>query len=126
MSKKAVVNNEMMEKAAELTRKTALVTLKSGVEAAEAAEGCVQAVYKAGYDANIDALKAAKNYWDATGEIRRDWIRLFAATGENLINATAKMELPLQKEIVELGRNLTGQFEKSVENLNAQSKTAAK
>lgn len=123
---KKEVNNEMIEKAVDLTQKTALVSLKGATQAAEVAEGYVQGMYKAGYDANLDALKVAKNYWDATSEIRQDWIKLFAATGENLINAAVKMELPLQKELVEFGKNLAGQVEKSVENLNAQAKTAAK
>ena len=50
-------------------------------------------MYKAGYDANVDALKVAKSYWDATSEIRQEWIKLFRSTGERFINAAANMEL---------------------------------
>ena len=125
MNKKSM-SNETFETATELTQKTALVTLKSAVQAAEATEGYVQGIYKAGYDANVDALKVAKGYWDATSEIRQDWIKLFAATGENLINAASKMEFPLQKEIAEFGKTVVANVEKTVENLNAQAKTAAK
>jgi hypothetical protein len=125
MTKKAIAN-ETFETAADLTQKTALVTLKTAVQAAEVTEGYVQGMYKAGYEANTEVLKVAKGYWDATSAIRQDWIRLFASTGENLINAAAKMELPLQKEVMELGKSMVAGVEKSVENLNAQAKQAAK
>jgi hypothetical protein len=115
---KKVISNEAFDTAAELTQKTALVTLKSAVQAAEVTEGYVQGMYKAGYDANTEVLKIAEGYWDATSQIRQDWIKLFAATGENLINAAAKMEFPLQ--------NLMSNVEKTVENLSTQAKTAGK
>jgi hypothetical protein len=83
-------------------------------------------MYKAGYDANTEVLKIAEGYWDATSQIRQDWIKLFAATGENLINAAAKMEFPLQKEVVGFGKNLMSNVEKTVENLSTQAKTAGK
>lgn len=124
MTKK--INNEAIETAIELTEKTASLTLKGAVQAAEVTEGYVQGMYVAGYNANVEALKVAKNYWDATSQIRQDWIQLFAATGENLIKTAARMELPLQKEAVELGRNLYANVENSVENLNKQAKAATK
>src|SRR4051812_26069789 len=100
MTKKAMTS-EAIDKTVELTQKTANLTLKTTVQAAEVTEGYVQGMYKAGYDANVDALKVAKGYWDATTQIRQDWIKLFASTGEAFINSAAKLELPLQKEVVE-------------------------
>lgn len=123
MTKKAI-STEAIDTAVELTQKTANVTLKSAVQAAEATESYVQGVYKAGYDANVDALKVAKGYWDATSQIRQDWIKLFATTGESFINSAAKMELPMQKELMDLGKSVFANVEKSVENLTAQAKTA--
>ena len=123
MTKKAI-NNETIETAMDLTQKTANLTLKTAVQAAEVTEGYVQGMYKAGYDANVDALKVAKGYWDATSQIRQDWLKLFASTGEAFINSAAKMELPLQKEVVELGRNILSNVEKTVENVTANAKTA--
>ena len=123
MTKKAI-SNETIETAMELTQKTANVTLKSAVQAAEAAEGYVQGIYKAGYDANVDALKVAKGYWDATSQIRQDWLKLFASTGEAFINSAAKMELPLQKEVMDLGKSVLANVEKTVENMTAQAKSA--
>ena len=79
---KKSIANETIDNAMNLTEKTASVTLQSVVKSAEVAEGYVQGMYKAGYDANVDALKVAKNYWDATSEIRQDWIKLFATAGE--------------------------------------------
>ena len=123
MTKKAI-SNEAIDTAIELTQKTANVTLKSAVQAAEATEGYVQGMYKAGYDANVDALKVAKGYWDATTQIRQDWLKLFASTGEAFINSAAKMELPLQKEVMDFGKSVLANVEKTVENMTAQAKSA--
>ena len=124
MTKK--LNNEMIDTAVELTQKTASLTLKGAVQTAEVTENYVQGIYVAGYNANVEALKVAKGYWDATSQIRQDWIQLFAATGENFIKAAGNMELPLQKEAVELGKNLYTNVEQSVENFNKQAKAATK
>jgi len=123
MTKKAITN-EAIDTAVELTQKTANLTLKTTVQAAEVTEGYVQGMYKAGYDANVDALKVAKGYWDATTQIRQDWIKLFASTGEAFINSAAKMELPLQKEVVEFSKNVLSNVEKTVENMTSQAKSA--
>ena len=123
MTKKAITN-ETIDKAVELTQKTANLTLKTAVQTAEATESYVQGMYKAGYDANVDALKVAKGYWDAASQIRQDWIKLFASTGEAFINSAAKMELPLQKEVAEFGKNVLANVEKTVENLTANAKSA--
>jgi hypothetical protein len=123
MTKKAITN-ETIDTAMELTQKTANTTLKTVVQAAEVTEDYVQGMYKAAYDANVDALKVAKGYWDATSQIRQDWIKLFASTGEAFINSAVKMELPLQKEAVEFGKNVLSNVEKTVENMTAQAKTA--
>lgn len=125
MSRKSIAN-ETMDNAMELTQKTANVTLKSAVQTAEVAEGYVQGLYKAAYDANVEGLKVAKGYWDASSQIRQDWIKLFSTTGESLINAAAKMELPLQKEINDVARNVVSNVEKTVNNVTAQAKTATK
>ena len=99
MTKK--INNEAIDTAIELTEKTASLTLKGAVQTAELTNNYVEGMYVAGYNANVEMLKVAKNYWDATLQIRQDWIQLFSTTGENLIKAAGKLELPLQKEVVE-------------------------
>jgi hypothetical protein len=118
--------NEVIETAVELTQKTAQTTLKGAVQTAELTEGYIQGMYKVGYDTNVEALKVAKNYWDAATEIRQDWLKLFAKTGENFINATANMELPLQKEVSEFGKGIINNVQETVENLSAKTKAAAK
>ena len=123
---KKSIANETIDNAMNLTEKTASVTLHSMVKSAEVAEGYVQGMYKAGYDANVDALKVAKNYWDATSEIRQDWIKLFATAGEKFIKSAVNMELPLQKEVADFGKNILNNVEQTVENLNKQAKAAAK
>jgi hypothetical protein len=117
---------EGLDNAIALTQKTASVTLKGAVQTAEVAEGYVQGMYKAGYDANVEALKVAKNYWDAVSEIRQQWIRLFAETGEKAITAAGDVELPFQKQVTEFGKNIYANVEKTVENLTAQAKSSTK
>lgn len=123
---KKSIATETIDNAMNLTEKTANVTLQGAVQTAEVAEDYVQGMYKAGYDANYDALKVAKNYWDATSEIRMDWIKLFATAGEKFIKAAGNMELPLQKEVADLGKSVLNNVEQTVENLNKQAKTATK
>lgn len=118
--------NDTIETAVELTQKTAQTALKGAVQTAEVTEGYVQGMYKVGYDTNYEALKVAKNYWDATTQIRQDWLKLFSQTGEYLIDATAKMELPLQKEMADFGKGIISNVEKAVENFTPQAKTTAK
>jgi hypothetical protein len=125
MSKKNTMN-ESFESAVELTQKSANVALKSAVQTAEITENYVQGLYKAGYNANIDALRVAEGYWTATSQIRQDWIKLFAATGEAFINSAAKMELPLQKEVMEISKTVASNVEKTFESLTAQAKAATK
>ncbi len=118
--------NETMDNVMDLTQKSANVALKGAVQTAEVTEGFVQGIYKAGYDTNFEALKVAKNYWDATSQIRQDWIKLFATTGEGFIKAASNMELPFQKEMNDVVKNVANNVEKTVGNLTAQAKTATK
>ncbi len=116
--------NKTTNTAMELTTNTAKATLKAGVKTAELTENYIQGVYNAGYDANYDALKVAKNYWDATTEIRKDWLKLIAKTGENFIDASAKMEVPSVKDITEFGKDVYSNAAKTVSNITAQAKSA--
>ena len=126
MSTKKSIANETIDNAVKLTEKSATVALQTVVKSAEVTEGLVQGVYVAGYNANVDALKVAKNYWDATSEIRQDWINLFAKTGETFIKAAANMELPLQKEISDVAKNVIANVEETVNNIGKQAKAATK
>lgn len=118
--------NKTMSTAMELTQSGAKATLKAGVKTAELTENYLQGIYNAGYDANYDALKVAKTYWDATTEIRQDWVKLIAKTGENLIDATAKMEIPTTQDVTEFGKSVYNTVEKSVGNLTAKATAATK
>ncbi|MEZ5424671.1 MAG: hypothetical protein R2747_00275 [Pyrinomonadaceae bacterium] len=126
MAQKKSQMNETIDTAVELTQKSAQTALKGAVQTAELTENYVQGLYKVGYDTNAEALKVAKNYWDAATQIRQDWLKLFAQTGEQLIDAAAKMELPLQKEMTQFGKGVISNVEKTVENFTPQAKTAAK
>ncbi|MEO6589264.1 MAG: hypothetical protein ABIP06_08140 [Pyrinomonadaceae bacterium] len=126
MSTKKSLVNDTIDNAMNLTEKSATVALDTVVKTANVTESLVQGVYVAGYNANVDALKVAKNYWDATSEIRQDWINLFSKTGEKFIKAAANMELPLQKEINDVAKNVISNVEETVQNLSKQAKAATK
>ncbi len=106
MAKKKVNKENSVDGAVEISQKAAKATLNSTVELVEVTEDYVQNVYRAGYDANVDALKVAKGSWDAATEIRQDWVKLFHETGESVIDATAKMEVPSQKDVYKFGENM--------------------
>lgn len=118
--------NETIDKAVDLTKDAAEATLDVTVKTVEVTEDYIQGIYKVGYDTNMEVLKVAKSYWDTTSKIRQDWIKLFETTGKNLINATANIELPLQKEVMDIGKNVVDNVQDTVENLTAKAKTAAK
>ncbi|MDH3493084.1 MAG: hypothetical protein OEM82_06000 [Acidobacteriota bacterium] len=113
-----------MNKAVELTENTAKVTLTGAVQTAEMTENMIEGLYKVGYDANVDALKVAKGYWDATSEIRRDWIKLFESTGETFIEQTTKMEFPFQKEAVDFGKGMFDNISKTFSGFIPQAKSS--
>jgi hypothetical protein len=115
-----------MEKAVELTQNSAKLALNGAVQTAELAEGYVQGLYKLGYDTNMEGLKVAKNYWDTASKIRQDWIKLFAATGEHVIETAAKVEFPYQDKVTEFGKGIVDTVEKTFENVMPKTKAAAK
>ena len=118
--------NETIDKATDLTEKSAKATLEMTVKTMEVTEDYVEGMYKVGYDTNVEALKVAKNYWDTASEIRQDWIKLFSKAGESFITATANMELPLQKEVVNFGKNILSNVGETVENVADKAQAAAK
>lgn len=109
-----------------LSQKTANVMLKSTVQTANVAENYVQGLYKVGYDTQIASMEVAKAYWDSMSQIRQDWIKLFAETGEKAITATSDIELPFQKEVTQFGKNVFAGTQKVVENFTAPLRNAAK
>ena len=112
-----------MGKAIELTQETAKATLDGAVKSAEVTEGYVQGIYKAGYDANVDALKVAKGYWDSVTEIRKDWLNLFSSTGDAVIEGNVKMDLPYQKEAMDFGKGMFDSVSKTVSGFMPQTKS---
>ena len=113
-----------MNKAVELTQEAAKATLQGAVGTVEMSENMVQGLYKVGYDANVDALKVAKGYWDATSEIRQDWVKLFAASGESMIDGAANLEVPYQKEVMDFGQGIVNNFTKTFSSFIPQTKRA--
>lgn len=123
MTKEKMTIDKSMGTAVKLTQKSAKATLKSAVRTAEVSEDFVQDIYKAGYDANVDALKVVKGYWDASTNIRRDWVNLFAATTEAAIDSAPKMKIPFQKEALDLGKGIFSNISKNIEGFIPQTKS---
>ncbi len=127
MTKKATNQvQEGINTAIELSQKTANTMLKGAVQTAELSEHYVQGLYKTAYDTNVDALKVAKNYWDAMTELRKDWLKLFSQTGEKAIAAVGEIEVPFQKQATEFVSSFVDNAQKTFENLTTPAKTAAK
>ena len=118
--------NETIEKAVELTQEGAKAALDGAVKSVELTEDYVQGLYKLGYDTNVEGLKIAKNYWDTASKIRQDWVKLFAASGEQIIDSAASFEFPYQDRIMDLGKGVIENVEKTVSNLTPKTKAAAK
>ncbi len=113
-----------MNKAVELTQSGARAALKGAVGTVEVSENYLQGIYNAGYDANVDALKVAKDYWDATTEIRKDWVKLFEETSEAAIDATAKMQVPYQEEVMDFGKGMYKSVSSTLGSFVPQTKTS--
>ena len=116
--------NETIDKAVELTQSGAKLALNGAVQTVELTEGYVQGLYKLGYDTNVEGLKIAKNYWDTASKIRQDWVKLFAATGEHLIESASDLELPYQDRITDLGKDMVENVEKTFSNIMPKTKAA--
>jgi hypothetical protein len=108
----------------ELTQKTADATLHTTVEVARLAENSLQGLYKVGYDLNASGLNVAKGYWDALSAVRNEWIALFEQTGQKAIDSVGTMEVPFQKEVTEMGKDVFAKAEKVVTDATAQVKKA--
>ncbi|REJ75559.1 MAG: hypothetical protein DWQ47_08800 [Acidobacteria bacterium] len=126
MAKGKAKTNETIGKAVELTQEGAKATLTGAVKTAELTEDYVQGLYKLGYDTNVEGLKIAKNYWDTASKIRQDWIKLFANTGEQVIDAASDFELPYQDQVMDLGKDVFENVEKTFSNITGKAKAAAK
>ena len=108
----------------DLTQKTADATFSSSVEVVKLAENSLQGLYKVGYDLNEAGLNVAKGYWDALSTIRNEWISLFEQTGVKAIDAIGTIEVPFQKEVIEMGKDVIAKTEKVVTDVTAQVKKA--
>lgn len=108
-----------------LTQKTAGVVLKSTVATANIANSYVHDLMKVGFDTQAAGMNVAKAYFDSMAEIRKDWINLFAQTGEKAIAATSDIELPFQKEVSEIGKNVVANAQNVFDNFTTSLKNAA-
>ena len=127
MTKKATNQiQEGINTAMELSQKSANTMLKGAVQTVEVTEHYVQGLYKVGYDTNVEALKVAKNYWDAMTELRHDWLKLFSETGEKAITAVGNIEVPFQKQATDFIGNMVESAQKTFDNIAAPVKSAAK
>jgi hypothetical protein len=108
-----------------LSQDTARVALDSAVQTEHVAETYLQGLYKLGYDTQLAGINVSKGYWDGLARIRKEWVKLFAETGEKLITASSDIELPFKDEAVKFGKKIYADTQKVVENFTAPLKEAA-
>lgn len=81
---------DTVNSAIELSQKTLNVVFESTVKTAEVANGFAQNLVQVGLDAQESGVNVARNYFDGISKINRQWINLFAATGERTINTAGE------------------------------------
>lgn len=77
---------DTVNSAIELSQKTANVMFESTVKTAELANGYVRNMMQVGLDAQESGVNVARNYFESLNKINRQWLSLFANTGERTIN----------------------------------------
>ncbi len=81
---------DAMNSAIELSQKTANVMFESTVKTAELANGYMQNFVQVGLDAQESGVNVARNYFESMSKLNRQWINLFANTGERTINTSGE------------------------------------
>lgn len=110
---------ETVSSAIELSQKTAEVVLDSAVKTAEMTDNYVRSAMQLGLNAQEAGINIAKNYLDNIARINREWINLFAVTGERAIDSVGDS---IKKPVSDAFKNSA----QAAENAQAQAKHAAK
>ncbi len=105
--------------AIELSQKTANAVFESTVKTAEVANGYMQNMFQVGLDAQESGVNVARNYFDSISKINRQWINLFANTGERTINTAGDTVKNTVNNVVAGGAEI-------VDNAAIQAKRAGK
>lgn len=110
---------ETVNSAIELSQKTMNTVFGSTVKTAEAANGYMQNLVQVGLDAQETGVNVARNYFDNMAKLNRQWINLFAATGERTINSAGDTVKNTVDNVIAGGAEI-------VDNAAAQAKQSAK
>ena len=110
---------ESVNSAIELSQKTASAVFESTVKTAEVANGYVQNMVQVGLDAQESGVNVVRNYFDNMSKLNRQWINLFAQTGERTIDSTGDTVKNTMNNVVAGGAEI-------VDNAAAQAKQATK
>ena len=110
---------ESVNSAIELSQKTATAVFESTVKTAEVANGYMQNMVQVGLDAQESGVNVARNYFDSISKINRQWLNLFANTGERTINTAGDTVKNTMNNVVAGGAEI-------VDNAAAQAKQATK
>ena len=110
---------ESVNSAIELSQKTAKAVFESTVKTAEVANGYMQNMVQVGLDAQESGVNVARNYFDSISKINRQWLNLFANTGERTINTAGDTVKNTMNNVVAGGAEI-------VDNAAAQAKQATK
>ena len=110
---------ESVNSAIELSQKTASAVFESTVKTAEVANGYVQNMVQVGLDAQESGVNVVRNYFDNMSKLNRQWINLFAQTGERTIDSTGDTVKNTMNNVVAGGAEI-------VDNAAAQARQATK
>lgn len=103
----------------DLSQETANVVLDSVVKTVEFADSYFRSVINVGLNAQEASVNIARSYFDNMARVNRNWISLFAQTGENTINSVGDTVKKPVNDVIAAGAEI-------VANASAQARQAAK
>ena len=105
-----------------LSRETALTALETSISLQKVADKQAQETVNFAVAAGEATAKAAQNYWNGVSRIQKSWLNFYAENAERAIKNPFVPEFPMQKELVDFGKEVLNQTRKAFENVTAQAK----
>ncbi len=110
---------ETVNSTIELSQKTATAVFEGTVKTAEVANGYMRNMVQVGLDAQESGVNVARNYFETISKLNRQWISLFADTGERTINSAGETVRNTVDNVIVGGAEI-------VDNAATQAKRSAK
>ncbi|HEY0427373.1 MAG TPA: hypothetical protein VGC76_06165 [Pyrinomonadaceae bacterium] len=126
--KQTTANNENeqvkfdVKKLVSLSQETALTALETSIVVQKVADKQAQETVNFVVAATEASAKAAQNYWNGVSQIQKNWLGFYAEAAEKAIKNPFVPEFPMQKELIDFGKEVLNQTQKAYENVTAQAK----